>query len=142
MSSINPNTHCGFEIRRFGLFFMPINTNAFGAEKLTKTTPCTFFLIDFDDFSYHLQLVFPFFCAIISLHLSAYSHQSRQDCISLETFAPHFEHSASVSSVHISTSLLQTEQVMNSGFGLIKLDMPGQVLTFPPHYYNCYKLLW
>jgi hypothetical protein len=32
VSGINPNTHCGLEIRRFGFFFVPIDGNAFGAE--------------------------------------------------------------------------------------------------------------
>lgn len=70
-----------------------------------------------------------FICLIISLHLSAYSHQSRHDCSfsDLPSSLLQVSHVPTSSSLQISTSPPQLGQVKFSGTGLTNFFIPGQV---------------
>ncbi len=75
-----------------------------------------------------------FICLIISLHLSAYSHQSRHDCSfsDLPSSLLQVSHVPTSSSLQISTSPPQLGQVKFSGTGLTNFFIPGQVSKLDP----------
>jgi len=72
-----------------------------------------------------------FLASIKSLHLSAYSHQSKHDwTFPLETITPQVGHCVSSSSLHISTPPPHLGHLRYEGVGLINCDMPGHEAGF------------